>query len=213
MSATFNADPKIQEKTRHLIANGNTSDALLLLFENGFDQAINLKTRLDAAQEQFEAKRTDFGAWSMLQNQVNFEILAMLNPEIDADTQCETVEKQSEGKPLFSEPVPKAVVLDLLDQNKIAEALELCENLGTDQIMLKARYHAGRKYVLLGLVSEETWSRQEKQIQYGIQELIKNVADGEMSALIENKLKPPNDLKPKKTIKTILDRIRDLLRD
>ncbi len=213
MSANYNADPKLFGKTRHLIARGNTSEALLLLFENGFDQAINLKSRFDEAQRLFEAKRIDFGAWTMLQNQVNFEILATINPEINPETPNETAENQSEIYPLLMGPVPKAAILALLDQNDIAAALELCENLGTDQIMLKASYHAGRKFVLGGLVSDEIWAIHEKQIQYGIQELIKNAADGKLTLLIENKSKPPHDLKPKKASSNFLHWIRVFLRN
>ncbi len=212
MSASFYADPKLQEKIRDQIARGDTSEALLLLFENGYDQAIGLKNRVDQAQAHFEAKRIEYETWSRLLNQVNFEILAVLNPEMLADTDSPTTNSASKGKPFQFGPVPKAAVFALLDQNKIPEALDLCENLGNDQIILKARYHAGRKYVLMGLVSSETWAMLEKQIRYALEALIKKAPELELSRKLETASLTEGN-KPQNAPKTMLERFLAFLRD
>lgn len=204
MSAKYNADPKWQEKTRNLLADGNTADALLLLFENGFDQAISLKNRLDEAFRNFEGKRIDFDDWSTLQNQVNYEVLTMLSPLKPSQVPV--------GKPIRPGPIAKQAVLALLDQNKISEALDLCGNLGNDQTMLKARYHAGQKYVLLGLVPEHKRAMLENQIRFTLQELIQHAPEIDPKQPIETSSELTNAPERPKPSKNILKQIKAFLR-
>lgn len=212
MSAKYTADPKLYEKTRHLLATGNTADVLLLLFENGFDHAIDLKTRCDAAHEQFETKNIDFDTWVRIQNQINAEVLEIFTAKIEIRKPQETAVKILEGELFTSAYVPKAAVLELLRQNKTAAALALCAHLGNNHILLQARYHAANKFVLQGHVSEKDWEKLETQVKNDLQKLLKNAMD--MPICMESGTAPLVEPAEKPPIKyrSILEKIRDFLR-
>lgn len=181
MSGFSNADPALPEKLANLIAEGKTAEALLLLFEAGYQEAIPLKAQLDTANAQFEGKRIGFEAWSLIQNRINYAILQEFRPN------SVTPKKIKTEKP---GPAPHAKIRALIAQNQTAEAIELCRNLGEHYILLKARFVNLKKYVNLDLVPFSVAAEIQTHINEAVLKIMLEARDAEPEPLVPRIISP-----------------------
>lgn len=149
---------------RQAIRAGNVGAAVNLFFQTGEKESIALFEKCSEAQQQYECKRIGINEWGWVQTQICQRILVTIGIS----------ETEIQKRPSTE---IKAKMLQLLQANKTAEALEFCESMGDQYLLLQAQLSIAAHQRGKGLIESEYYEATKSKINDALFELLEQVPD------------------------------------
>lgn len=171
------APESLESAVNRLIANAQTKEALDLLWQHGNKDATLLMGQWNSLIREKEQGNINYTNWQQQVSRINYAVLSLFEAPQGTVTVPELEEKPT---PFPITPLSlgeREEIQNLLNADKIKEALSLCANASPAFQLLQKRYEQNRKFWLMGLVLETDWVRQEKQIAHSLRELLEKQTD------------------------------------
>lgn len=141
----------------YLVSEGNTADALQLLTEAGFEDALLQVARFEASKKQFSMGLINYDEWSRIQAQINSAILEMT---------------PSDAKATNNVVIPRDHIIKLVEAGKLEDALRLLFPAKPDEsTLILARLKTAQKYHKIGTVDSPSLNQIKTQIAMAILEM------------------------------------------
>ena len=149
---------------RQAIRQGNTAEAIHLLFQTGAPESSALQTRLLEAEKKFASGESSLEEWCREQVHICSDILTLYWMKEHAPSrQPNTADKLH--------------LLQLLHLRHTEQALSYCGDFGDEYLLLETLFVLARKHSETGLMEYEYWEAAKSKVNTGLQELLAQAAD------------------------------------
>ena len=149
---------------RQAIRQGNTAEAVHLLFQTGAPESRIFQKRLLRAENQYTSGQISLEEWCREQVQICSEILHL-------DGMKEYAPSRQPG------PADQLHLQQLLHLRHTEEALKYCGDFGDEYLLLETLFVLARKQSETGLMEYEYWEAAKSRVNTGLQELLAQSPD------------------------------------
>jgi len=149
---------------RQAIRAGNIGAAVNLFFQTGETASTALFEKYSEVQQLYELNHIGINEWGKVQTQICQRILGT-----NGISETEIPERPSTEI--------KTKMLQLLQANKTAEALEFCESFGDQYLLLQAQLSMAAHQRGKGLIESEYYEATKSKINDALFELMEQVPD------------------------------------
>ena len=140
-----------------LVSEGNTTDALQLLIDAGFEDALLQVARFNASKKQFSKGLINYEEWSLTQAQINSAILEMTPSHTKAEK---------------SLVIPQGRITKLVEAGKLEDALRLLfPAKPDDSALMLARLKSAQEYYTMGTIDSASLKQIKSLITLAILEI------------------------------------------